>query len=174
MNDIFKDLLDVCVVVYLDDILIYSDNPDEHKNHVREVLRRLRDNNLYAKIEKCEFSIEMTNLLGFIVSPNGLQMDESKVQVIRNWPTLRKVKLAIKVSEPEEGLNLLNFARGRSIADDLHFWFIYLKTVGADDEAQEVRRFDAELALLDFCVEVVVAKSAQDFADVVFVFVRII
>ena len=105
MNDIFKDMLDVCVVIYLDDILIYSDNPAEHDNHVREVLRRLRLNNLYAKVEKCEFGVETTNFLGFIVSPNGLQMDESKVQTIRDWPTPRKVK------EVQSFLGFANFYR---------------------------------------------------------------
>ena len=92
MNDCFKDLLDVCVVVYLDDILIYSENPDDHTDHVREVLRRLRANSLFAKLEKCEFGVDTTNFLGFIISPDGLKMDDAKVQVIRDWPTPRKVK----------------------------------------------------------------------------------
>ena len=48
VNEIFADMLDVCVVVYLDDILIYSDNPDDHRKHVKEVLRRLRKHRLYA------------------------------------------------------------------------------------------------------------------------------
>ena len=92
MNDVFKDLLDVCVVVYLDDILIYSETPEDHLQHVREVLHRLRDNNLYAKVEKCAFSVDTTDFLGFIVGPDGLRMDDAKIQVIRDWPTPRKVK----------------------------------------------------------------------------------
>jgi len=92
MNDVFKDLLDVCVVVYLDDILIYSENPDEHLKHVREILCRLRANSLFAKLEKCEFNVDTTNFLGFVISPDGIQMDESKVQVIKDWPTPQKVK----------------------------------------------------------------------------------
>jgi hypothetical protein len=92
MNEVFKDLLDMCVVVYLDDILIYSDDPAEHLNHVREVLRRLREHSLFAKVEKCAFSMDTTDFLGFIISPDGLRMDESKVQVIHDWPTPRKVK----------------------------------------------------------------------------------
>ena len=55
MNDIFSDLLDVAVIVYLDDILIYSDNPDDHKKHVREVLRRLRKHGLFTRANKCTF-----------------------------------------------------------------------------------------------------------------------
>jgi hypothetical protein len=92
MNEVFKDLLDMCIVVYLDDILIYSDDPAEHLNHVREVLRCLREHSLFAKVEKCAFSMDTTNFLRFIISPDGLRMDESKVQVIRDWPTPRKVK----------------------------------------------------------------------------------
>jgi len=88
MNEVFKDLTDVCVVIYLDDILIYSDNPDEHLKHVRKVLRRLCANNLYAKVEKCAFSVDTTDFLGFVVGPDGLRMDESKIQVIRDWPTV--------------------------------------------------------------------------------------
>ena len=87
MNDVFKDLLNVCVVIYLDDILIFSDNPTEHHNHVCKVLCRLHDNNLYTKIEKCEFNVKTTNFLGFIITPDSLQMDNSKVQVIWNWLT---------------------------------------------------------------------------------------
>jgi hypothetical protein len=92
MNEVFKDLLDVCVVVYLDDILIYSDDPAEHLNHVCEVLQRLCEHSLFAKVEKCAFSVDTTDFLGFIISPDGLRMDKSKVQVIRDWPTPRKVK----------------------------------------------------------------------------------
>ena len=92
MNEVFKGMLDVCVVVYLDDILIYSDSPDEHLVHVREVLRRLRAHNLYAKVEKCAFSVDTTDFLGFVVGPEGLRMDDTKIQVIRDWPTPRKVR----------------------------------------------------------------------------------
>jgi SepF-like predicted cell division protein (DUF552 family) len=79
MNDVFKDLLDVCVVVYLDDIFIYSESHVEHKRHVREVLRRLRENNLYAKIEKCGFNVNTTNFLGLVITPDGLRIDESEI-----------------------------------------------------------------------------------------------
>ena len=92
MNDIFSDLLDVHVIIYLDDILIYSDDPSEHKKHVREVLRRLRQNGLYCKPEKCQFNTDTVNYLGFILSKDGLKMDPTKVQTIQDWPEPRKVK----------------------------------------------------------------------------------
>jgi hypothetical protein len=92
MNDIFGDLLDVCVIVYLDDILIYSDDPKQHTEHVREVLRRLRKHGLYAKGSKCTFHTDRVEYLGFILGPDGLSMDVDKVKVIQDWPEPRKVK----------------------------------------------------------------------------------
>ena len=92
VNSIFSDMLDVCVVVYLDDILIYSNDPSEHKRNVREVLRRLRDNGLYCKLPKCEFDVTTCEYLGFILSPDGFRMASDKVQTIQDWPTPRKVK----------------------------------------------------------------------------------
>jgi len=92
MNDIFSDMLDVCVIVYLDDILVYSDNPELHRKHVREVLRRLRENGLYAGTKKCTFHTDTIEYLGYILSPTGLSMDPAKVQTIQDWPEPRKVK----------------------------------------------------------------------------------
>src|ERR1700676_5112681 len=92
MNDIFSDLLDVCVIVYLDDILIYSEDMSQHKAHVKEVLRRLRKNGLYAAPPKCEFHKDSVEYLGFILSTDGLKMAEDKVKTILDWPEPRKVK----------------------------------------------------------------------------------
>ncbi|KAJ8456603.1 hypothetical protein ONZ51_g12022 [Trametes cubensis] len=91
VNDIFTDMLDVCVIVYLDDILIYSDNPEQHRKHVKEVLRRLRKHRLYARADKCEFHTDSVEYLGYILSPSGLTMVESKVKAILDWPEPRKV-----------------------------------------------------------------------------------
>ena len=86
MNKVFKDMLDVSVVVYLDNILVYSDNPDDHVKHVRQVLKHLHTNDLFVKVNKCDFGVDTTNFLGFIVSPDGLKMDDVKIQVICDWP----------------------------------------------------------------------------------------
>ena len=110
MNDIFSDMLDVHVIIYLDDILIYSDDPTEHKKHVREVLRRLRLHGLFCKPEKCEFHQDTVNYLGFVLSKDGLTMDPSKVQTIQDWPVPRKVK------DIQSFLGFANFYR-RFIAD---------------------------------------------------------
>ena len=82
MNNIFSDLLDVCVMIYLDDILIYSNNMSEHHRHVKEVLKRLRKAGLYAKAEKCEFHSELVEYLEYILSPSGLTMSDDKVKII--------------------------------------------------------------------------------------------
>ena len=86
VNDIFRDLLYTCVVVYLDDILIFSTNLDQHRAHVRLVLSRLRKNCLYAKFEKCLFDRTSLPFLGYIISAKGLQMDPAKLSAILDWP----------------------------------------------------------------------------------------
>ena len=85
MNNIFSDLLDICVLVYLDNILIYSDMLEEHCYYVHEVLLQLWNNKLYARGDKCSFHDDMVEYLGFILSPNGLTMDLSKVNTVLEW-----------------------------------------------------------------------------------------
>jgi len=92
MNDVFSDLLDVCVVIYLDDILIYSDDITQHRSHVKEVLKRLRKAGLYAKAKKCEFHSDSVEYLGDVLSPAGLTMSDAKVKTIQEWPEPKKVK----------------------------------------------------------------------------------
>ena len=92
MNDIFVDMIDINVIVYLDDILVYSDDLAEHKHHVWEVLRRLCANGLFARADKCEFHVTSCEYLGYMLSPDGLTMAQNKVQIIQDWPEPRKVK----------------------------------------------------------------------------------
>jgi len=89
MNDIFADMLDVCIVVYLDNILIYSSDKKTHAKQVKEVLCHLRKHKLYAKPEKCEFHKEKIEYLGYILTPDGLFMDPAKVKTIQDWPEPR-------------------------------------------------------------------------------------
>jgi len=72
VNSVFADMLNVCVMVYLDNILVYSDNMEDHTKHIQEVLRRLRQHKLYAKPEKCEFHLDLVEYLGYFLSPDGL------------------------------------------------------------------------------------------------------
>lgn len=92
INKIFANMVDVSVVVYLDNILIFSDNPEDHKQHVKEVLKHLRNNKLYAGPDECKFHGTLVGYLGFYISVDGLTMDCSKVQVIQDWPEPCKVK----------------------------------------------------------------------------------
>ena len=92
MNDIFGDLLDQCVVVYLDDILIYSDNPEQHMRHVQEVLWHLQKHSLYAQAKKCEWHHDSVEFLGYIMSSKGLTMANNKIRSILDWPEPQKVK----------------------------------------------------------------------------------
>src|SRR6202040_3603974 len=79
-------------IVYLDDILIYSEDMSQHKAHIKEVLRRLCKNGLYAAALKCEFHKDSIEYLRFILTTDGLRMAQDKVQVILDWPEPRKVK----------------------------------------------------------------------------------
>jgi len=92
MNDIFFNLLDVCVVIYLDDILIYSNNMSEHHQHVKEVLKHFHKASLYAKAEKCEFYSKSVEYLEYILSLSGLTMSDNKIKIIQDWPESKKVK----------------------------------------------------------------------------------
>src|SRR5258707_12543854 len=92
INEVLGDLLDVCTVGYLDDILVYSDSLEDHWDHVREVLCRLHTTGLYANLKKCKFHMDTVEYLGFILSPKGLQMDPAKVSAILDWPEPQKVQ----------------------------------------------------------------------------------
>lgn len=91
MNDVFREQLDRFVIVYLDDILIYSRTWEEHKNHVRQVLEILRQHKLYAKRSKCTFVVQEVDFLGYIVSKDGIATDPKKLEAVQNWPVPRTV-----------------------------------------------------------------------------------
>ncbi|WMV45832.1 hypothetical protein MTR67_039217 [Solanum verrucosum] len=86
MNRVFKPYLDSFVVVFIDEILIYSRGEEEQKGRLRVVLQRLREEKLYAKYEKCEFWLKEVAFLGHVVSGDGIKVDPKKTDVIRNWP----------------------------------------------------------------------------------------
>jgi hypothetical protein len=95
MNSVFMPELDKFVVVFLDDILIYSENEEDHTNHLRIVLTRLKEYKLYVKFSKCEFWLKKVPFLGHVLSENGISVDPSKVQEVMDWKaptTVHKVQ----------------------------------------------------------------------------------
>lgn len=105
MNRIFHPYLDQFVVVYLDDIVIYSNSMEEHAEHLRTIFRVLRENELYVKKSKCTFGTEEVSFLGHVIGHGQLKMDEGKIQAIIDWepPT--------KVTELRSFLGLANYYR---------------------------------------------------------------
>ena len=105
MQTIFGDLLDISVVIYLDDILIFSKTLEEHRSVVREVLKRLHQHGLYAKLSKCEFHKKAVEFLGLVVSSRGLEMCQDKVAALKDWPTPKNLR------EVQAFLGFANFYR---------------------------------------------------------------
>lgn len=92
MNDILRPYLDDFVVVYLDDICIYSKTPEEHLEHLEKVLAVLKEHKLYVGLDKCTFGVEEMEFLGHIVGKDGIKVDPKKVEAVKDWPTPRTVK----------------------------------------------------------------------------------
>jgi hypothetical protein len=85
MNKVFLEYLDMFVMVFIDDILVYSRSKEEHKEHLRLVLQKLRDHRLYVKLSKCEFWLKQFTFLGHIISKGGISVDPGKVQDVLGW-----------------------------------------------------------------------------------------
>ena len=85
MNSVFMPELDKFIMVFIDDILIYSKNETEHEQHLCVVLQHLRDHQLYAKFSKCEFWLDSVKFLGHTISSEGISVDPSKVQEVMDW-----------------------------------------------------------------------------------------
>jgi hypothetical protein len=105
MNKVFMEYLDRFVVVFIDDILIYSRNESDHEQHPRLVLQKLRDNQLYAKFSKCEFWIDKVPFLGHIISNGGIAVDPAKVKEIMEW------RVPTTVTEIRSFLGLVGYYR---------------------------------------------------------------
>ena len=105
MNDIFRDMLDECVVVYLDDILIYSKTLEEHREHPRKVLQRLHEHQLYVKTSKCKFFVDTIEYLGHIIGPDGVRPNLDLIKAIQEYPRPTTLK------ELQSFLGLANYYR---------------------------------------------------------------
>ena len=91
MNRVFRPFLDRFVMVFIEDILVYSKDREDHDTHLRVVLETLRKEQLYAKLSKCEFWLREVSFLGHIVSEEGIRVDTRKIEVILEWKPPRSV-----------------------------------------------------------------------------------
>ncbi|KAL0556361.1 hypothetical protein IC582_004874 [Cucumis melo] len=105
MNRMFKDFLDTFVIVFIDDILVYSKTEAEHEEHLHQVLETLRANKLYAKFFKCESGLKKVSFLGHVVSSEGVSIDPTKIEAITSWPR------PSTVSEVRSFLDLVGYYR---------------------------------------------------------------
>ncbi|KAL0148188.1 hypothetical protein M9458_056509 [Cirrhinus mrigala] len=105
IHEVLREFLHKFVIVYIDDILIYSRSEAEHHHHVAEVLQRLRDHQLYLKAEKCSFHLPSVQFLGYIIDQQGVRMDERKASAVVSWPEPTTIK------ELQKFLGFSNFYR---------------------------------------------------------------
>ena len=170
MNKIFHPFLDKFVVVYLDDIVIYSNTLEEHLDHLRKVFRLLRQNELYVKKEKCSFVLAEVGFLGHRIKEGKLMMDESKIEAIQKWdpPT--------KVPQLRSFLGLVNYyrrfikgysARAAPLTDLLKkgkAWTWDEKCQQAFEDLKKALTEEPVLALPDHTKVFEVHTDASDFA----------
>ena len=124
MDDILRPFTNSFVVVYLDDILIFSQTWEEHLHHIRRVLQTVRKHKLCANLEKCTFGMTQVQYLGYIIDEQGVHVDPAKIQVIRDWPS------PTTLTELRGFLGLANFYRMFVLGfshitwplEALHFW----------------------------------------------------
>src|SRR6185369_5281740 len=121
MNEVLRAFIGRFVVVYFDDILIYSKSLEDHLDHLRAVLDALRDARLFGNLEKCTFCTDRVSFLGYVVTPQGIQVDQAKVEAIHSWP------VPTTVTQVRSFLGLAGFYRRfvkktEDILADHFFW----------------------------------------------------
>jgi hypothetical protein len=92
MNGVFREYLDKFVILFLDEIFIYSKLEEDHEHHLRMVLQVLREHHLYSKLGKCSFYQKQIHYLGHIISKDGIAVDPEKIEAIREWSALKNVE----------------------------------------------------------------------------------
>jgi len=106
MNEILRDLINEGkVAVFVNDVLVGTETEEGHDKIVEEILRRLKENNLYIKLEKCVWKVRKIRFLGVVIEPNGIEMEEEKVDKVLSWPKLKNVK------DVRKFLGLVNYYR---------------------------------------------------------------
>ena len=120
MNELLRDLINIGkVVAFINNIIVGMETEDGHDKIVAKVIRRLEENNLYVKLEKCKWKVQEVGFLGAVIGPEGIKMEEEKVKDVLDWPTPKCVK------DVQKFLGLVNyycrFIEGfASIARPLH------------------------------------------------------
>ena len=171
MNDILKEEIDCGVlIVFIDDILIFTESEEGHDEIVKEVLRKLKENDLFLKAEKCIFGVKEIEFLRLLIGPDGIKMDPIKVEAITSWPTPTKVK------DVQAFLGLANFYRRfvrnfSKIAAPLHNLTrkgVVWRWGGTQERTfEELKRKFVEgpvLAPVDFTRPLRVESDASDYA----------
>jgi hypothetical protein len=113
MNSVFMPELDQFIMVFIDDILVYLKSMEEHEDHLRIVLQRLQEHQLYTKFSKCKFWIQEVPILGHVVSPEGIAVDPNKVKVVLDWKpptTVSKVRSILGLANYYQRF-ILNFSK---------------------------------------------------------------
>ena len=106
MNDLFTELINQGnTATFIDNILVATDMEEGHNELVKEVLKRLEENNLFVKPEKCKWKVREVEFLGVVISPKGVEMQKEKVEGVLNWPAPRNIK------EVQKFLGLTNYYR---------------------------------------------------------------
>jgi len=106
MNELLRDLTNMGkVVVFIDDVIVGTETEEGHDELVAEVIKRLEENDLYVKLEKCKWKVREVEFLGVVIGPEGIKMEKEKVKGVLEWPTLKCVK------EVQKFLGLANYYR---------------------------------------------------------------
>jgi len=171
MNDLFRDLINQGdTVTFIDNILVATDMEEGHDELVEEVLRRLEENDLFLKLEKCKWKVREVEFLGVVIGPKGVEIQKEKVEGVLNWLAPRNVK------EVQKFLGLANYYRRfiknfARIAAPLHVlvrkeqkWKWEKKQEEAFEELKAVFTTEPVLAIPDIDREMRVEADASDYA----------
>jgi len=171
MNDLFQDLINQGdMVIFIDDILVATDIKKRHNELVKEVIKRLEENDLFVKPEKCKWKVRGVEFLGVVIGPKGVEMQKEKIEKVLNWPVPRNIK------EVQKFLGLANYYRRfikdfARIAAPLHVlvrkeqkWKWEKKQEEVFKKLKMVFTTEPILAILDIDREIIVEADASDYA----------